>query len=64
MMALEMGSFQVLKPIIDKLILRGIVTDWFLHCDSAMRIAPPLVISIEELHLACDTILEVLEEGQ
>lgn len=62
MMALEMENFTVLKRVIDQLIERGIITDWFLHCDNAMRIAPPLIISEEELSYACDVILEVLDE--
>lgn len=62
MMALELGSFEVLKPILNNLLDRGIVADWFLHCDTAMRIAPPLVIGTEELHHACDTILAVLDD--
>ncbi len=28
---------------------KGIFTDWFLFCDSALRVAPPLVISEEDL---------------
>ncbi|MFN3316782.1 MAG: aspartate aminotransferase family protein, partial [Raineya sp.] len=47
-MAAEFESFTVLKPIIDKAIELGVISDWFLFCDNAMRIAPPLTISFEE----------------
>ena len=61
MMAVEFGSFDTLKPIIDKAIENGVLTDWFLYCDSAMRIAPPLTITEKEIKKACKLILEVLD---
>lgn len=61
MMAVEFESFEVLKPIIDRAIQRGVITDWFLFCDDSMRIAPPLVITGEEIEKACSIILEAIE---
>ncbi|MES2733492.1 MAG: aspartate aminotransferase family protein [Bacteroidota bacterium] len=57
MMAVEFDSFAVLKPIIDRAIERGILTDWFLYCDNAMRIAPPLLITEAQIREACEVIL-------
>ncbi|AMM52548.1 aminotransferase class III [Rufibacter sp. DG15C] len=62
MMAAEMESFEVLKAVIDTAILKGVLTDWFLFCDNSMRLAPPLTITFEEIDLACDIILEAIEE--
>ena len=62
MMAVAFDSFEVLKPIIDRAIELGVVTDWFLYCDSAMRIAPPLIITDEEIEEACGLILRAIEE--
>jgi len=62
MMAVQFESFQVLKPVIDKAIELGVVTDWFLFCDDAMRIAPPLTISEEQIREACGIILQAIEE--
>ncbi|MCK7540686.1 MAG: hypothetical protein MZV63_62260 [Marinilabiliales bacterium] len=31
----------------------GLMLDYFLFCDEAFRIAPPLTISPDEIHLAC-----------
>ncbi len=62
LMAVEFKSFDVLKPIIDRAIELGVITDWFLFCDDAMRIAPPLTISKAEIHKACDVILRAIEE--
>lgn len=61
LMAVEFESFAVLKPIIDKAIELGVITDWFLFCDNAMRIAPPLTISYEQIAEACDIIVEAIE---
>ena len=63
MMAVEFEDFEILKPIIDKAINRGVLTDWFLFCDNSMRIAPPLNISEEEIHWACDQVLASLEDS-
>jgi putrescine aminotransferase len=62
MMAVQFESFEVLKPIIDRAIELGVVTDWFLFCDDAMRIAPPLTITEEEIREACGMILEAIGE--
>lgn len=62
MMAVEFESFDVLKPIIDRAIELGVITDWFLFCDDSMRIAPPLTITEEEIHQACRVILRAIEE--
>ncbi|PZX54751.1 aspartate aminotransferase family protein [Algoriphagus chordae] len=62
LMAVEFDSFDTLKPIIDRAIELGVITDWFLFCDDAMRIAPPLTITSAEIHEACAIILQAIEE--
>jgi acetylornithine/succinyldiaminopimelate/putrescine aminotransferase len=61
MMALEFESFDVLKPIIDRAIALGVITDWFLFCDDSMRIAPPLTITPEQIQEACALILQAID---
>lgn len=63
MMAVEFESYDVLKPIIDKAISLGVVTDWFLFNDRSMRIAPPLTISSDEIKKACEIILQAINEA-
>lgn len=63
MMAVEFDSFERLKPIIDRAIELGVITDWFLFCDDSMRIAPPLTISETQIREACDLILKAIEEA-
>lgn len=56
MMAVEFERFEVVKPIIDRCVENGVLTDWFLFCDNSMRIAPPLTMSEEEIKQACGVI--------
>ena len=58
LMAVEFEDFDTLKPIIDRAIEGGIITDWFLFCDNSMRLAPPLIITEEEIRIACKIILD------
>ncbi|MFN3300876.1 MAG: aspartate aminotransferase family protein [Sediminibacterium sp.] len=43
-------------------VQNGLVTDWFLFAPDRIRIAPPLIITEEELHLLCDIVLKSIEE--
>lgn len=63
MMAVEFDSFEVLKKIIDRAIELGVITDWFLFCDDSMRIAPPLIISEDEIRESCQIILQAIHEA-
>jgi acetylornithine/N-succinyldiaminopimelate aminotransferase len=58
MLALELESFDLNKKIIDRCIANGVITDWFLHCSNAMRLAPPLIITHDEIKKACEIIIE------
>nr|WP_294943777.1 aspartate aminotransferase family protein [uncultured Mucilaginibacter sp.] len=61
MLAVEFESFELNKKIIDRCIANGVITDWFLHCSNSMRIAPPLIITHEQILHACSVILEAIE---
>jgi len=58
MLAIELENFDLNKKIIDRCIEHGVITDWFLHCSNAMRIAPPLIITNDEIRTACSIIIE------
>ncbi|WP_199562741.1 aspartate aminotransferase family protein [Pedobacter chinensis] len=58
MLAVEFENFEINKKIIDACILDGVLSDWFLHCNNSMRIAPPLIITKEEVREACEIILK------
>lgn len=60
--SLEFDSFEINKKIIHKCISKGLITDWFLFAPNKMRIAPPLIITEEELINACKKIIEAIDE--
>jgi acetylornithine/N-succinyldiaminopimelate aminotransferase len=49
--------------VIELCIKAGLITDWFLFCDHAMRLAPPLIITDEEIKSACAIILSCIAEA-
>jgi hypothetical protein len=51
-------QFETNKKIIDRCIEKGVFTDWFLFASQCMRIAPPLIMTEEEIRSSCATILE------
>lgn len=61
MMAIEFENFEINKKIIDACIADGVISDWFLHCSNSMRVAPPLIITEEQIHDACEVILRNVE---
>ena len=57
-MAVEFESFEVMKGVMMEGLARGIITDWFLYNDKSLRLAPPLIITEDEIQKACNIILE------
>jgi acetylornithine/succinyldiaminopimelate/putrescine aminotransferase len=64
MLSIQLTSFEQVEKISRKCVENGIIIDWFLHCDTAMRIAPPLIITDNEIIKACETIIEAIEYYQ
>ena len=60
-MTIEFDSWEINKKVIDGCIENGIFTDWFLFAPHCMRLAPPLIISDEEIKKACGIILSVCD---
>ena len=63
LMAVQMKSFDFIQAVIQNCLKRGLITDWFLFNSEALRIAPPLIITEEEIHQACEIILASIEES-
>jgi acetylornithine/succinyldiaminopimelate/putrescine aminotransferase len=57
LIALEFEGFDFNKKIIDRCIEKGLITDWFLFAPHCMRLAPPLIITEEEIRIVCDIIM-------
>lgn len=62
MLSLDFGDVNLNLQIIDTCVQKGLIVDWFLFNAHSMRIAPPLIISDEEIKKACGIILEAIEE--
>ena len=62
MLAIQLDNFNQVETVSKLCKERGVVIDWFLHCETAMRIAPPLIITEEEIRQACRVILDVLDQ--
>lgn len=54
-------NFEVNKKCIDASLKKGVITDWFLFCNNAMRIAPPLNIEDDVLEEACRRIVQTID---
>jgi len=62
-MAVELENFTQVKKVIDIAISKGLITDWFLFCDNAFRIAPPLIISDAQIEKACNILIESIDQS-
>ena len=49
LLAVELGESDKLYRIMELFKEAGILSDWFLYCDTAFRISPPLTVSEEEV---------------
>ncbi|MCP3932578.1 MAG: aspartate aminotransferase family protein [Bacteroidetes bacterium] len=61
LMAVDLGDFDLIQKVIKRCLENGLVTDWFLFNDKSMRIAPPLIITEEQIKKACTIITEAIE---
>lgn len=59
--AVEMKDFDTVQAVIKECLELGLITDWFLFNDRSLRIAPPLLITMEELKKGCEIILEAMD---
>ncbi len=57
-LAIQFDDFDTCKSVIDLCIEKGVITDWFLFAPNCLRIAPPLIITPEEIRHVCSVILE------
>lgn len=61
MFALEIGSFEKVFKVVKAGLEEGILVDWFLFNSDCIRLAPPLVISEEEISIACKKLSRALD---
>ncbi len=57
-MSLQFATNEQAQATAHACVQNGLVTDWFLFAPDRIRIAPPLIITEEELNLLCDILLK------
>lgn len=62
MMCLQLETFEQVYNVSNYCAQHGIMIDWYLHCETALRVAPPLTITNGEIEKACKIILEGIEK--
>ncbi len=60
MLALEFEDFDFNKKLIDACIEDGLITDWFLFAPNCLRIAPPLIITKDQIKWSCEILIKNL----
>jgi acetylornithine/succinyldiaminopimelate/putrescine aminotransferase len=60
--SIELDNPAQVQKFIKAALNLGLIADWFLHCDYRIRIAPPLIITKEEIDLAIDIMQNAFEE--
>lgn len=61
MLSIQLSSFNQVENVSKRCVENGVIVDWFLHCETALRVAPPLIISLDEIRKACVVILEAID---
>jgi len=62
MMCLQLETFEHVYQVSNFCAEHGVMIDWYLHCETALRIAPPLTISETEIKHACEIIRQSIEK--
>ena len=60
--AIELENPSVVQKVVEGCKDKGLLSFWFLSCPESFRIAPPLVISTEEVKISCAIITEVMDQ--
>jgi len=64
LLAVRLTSPEFVRNAVSRAPEFGLILDYFLFCDDAFRIAPPLTIKEEEISLACRLICKLLDDVQ
>lgn len=61
LLAVELGNSAKMFRMMEMFAEEGIMSDWFLYCDTAFRISPSLTITDDEVRDSADIILRCLD---
>jgi acetylornithine/N-succinyldiaminopimelate aminotransferase len=59
--AIDLEDEHVVQQVVERCLSKGLITFWFLSCPWSFRIAPPLIISEQEMKDAVDILLWALD---
>jgi len=62
MMCLQLDNFEQVYAVSSYCAENGVMVDWYLHCETALRVAPPLTINEDEIKAACKIIRAGIEK--
>lgn len=62
MMCLQVEDFDQVYNVSKYCADHGVMIDWYLHCETALRVAPPMTISKEEILEACQVIRTAIDK--
>lgn len=62
MLSVDLGDTDFNFKVIETCVKNGLIVDWFLFNTHSIRIAPPLIITDEEIRKACAIIIQSINE--
>lgn len=62
-MSLQFATPAITKKIAANCVANGVITDWFLFAEDRIRVAPPLSITMDELKIAVQKVLESINQS-
>jgi acetylornithine/succinyldiaminopimelate/putrescine aminotransferase len=63
MLAVQLTDRAYVPYVVSNAHRYGLIIDFFLFCDNALRLAPPLIITDDEIVLACRLLLDLLDDA-
>ena len=60
--AIELENTAIVQKVVEGCKEKGLLSFWFLSCPESFRIAPPLIISEEDIKISCTIIKEVMDQ--
>lgn len=62
-MSLQFATPEITRKIAANCVANGVITDWFLFAEDRIRIAPPLSITMDELKIAVQKVIESIDQS-
>ena len=63
LMAVEFGDAALCERVVQRAVETGLLTVWFLFWPTALRIAPPLTITDDEIDASCRILLDAIDHA-